>query len=212
MKISFGVLEQGDLLDDAPVEEQGDVHRERVGHPLQHRARGGALARLPQVGEVALHALLQRGRHPPRAHEVVDLLHALDEGRLGHVEVGDEAGHVTDDVAVHGHADDLHADGVDDLEVLLVVGVVIAVADGGDGRHAPVQGPDVLVHRASRLLARPDQAPPEGHEVDALHEQEPEGHQAHRARVEGGALLEVAEVLDGLRQLEQSQEPEDRRR
>jgi len=67
------------------------------------------------------------------------------EVRTRRVDIDNERGHVADDVTEHAHPDDLDNNGVDNLEVTVMIGAIVSVSDRRDGGDTPVERTDVLV-------------------------------------------------------------------
>ena len=69
----------------------------------------------------------------------------------------------------------------------VVVGSVVSIPDGGDGRDTPVHSAEVLVEVRPFGLRRSNEDPPACHEVNHGHEPEGKGDEAHEGRVDAQA-------------------------
>ena len=187
------------------VEEHEDFLREALRYVVQDARGGDAALPRPQVGIVVADPVLEVARDALGPEIGVDLVEAALVVALGHVEVRDQARHVGDDVREHAHPEELHEDRITYLDVARVVGSVVPVADGRDRGRDPVDGAEIAVEGGPRLLARANEDPAQGHEMEGHEEPVHDRDEASHGGDDVQGLLELVEDAARLEELDEGE-------
>lgn len=207
-EVLSNIGEDGDFFNDAAIDEEEQLGSEAGGQVVDDSALIVGHAALPEVFVVASNAHLEGVRDAPVFEEGVDFFHFLGVLRLGDVEVGDEAGDATNNVAIHGGAEDHDEHGEEGLGVGL--GRDIAVANGSEGREDVIERFQVLRVLIVVLAAASEGNPAAGEPVPGEGGPKEEEHQSEQSGVHageelGGALHEVGEASEA-KQSDESEE------
>ena len=136
-EMRIGIFEDGDFFDDIAVETEGNLGFQSRGEMTKDIGLLVAPAALPEIIEVVVNARLKVRWNIAVFQKCIDILHALPELTLSHIDIGNDIGNVADDETVDSGTHEHHHDNVDELKG--IGGSDIAVADGGERRNGPVE-------------------------------------------------------------------------
>lgn len=162
----LGAFENMHLGKHVFVEEQPDFLRKPSGNSVESRRHVDALLLRPQVRVVILHPFLKILRDVLGDHVRVDFFQLPLPAASGYIEIRYQARYVRDYVRKHAHSEEFHQQGVEHLDVAVVVRSVVSVPDGGNGRDRPVQAPQIMISGAPVRFSGSYEKPSDNDSVD----------------------------------------------